>query len=81
LALLGVTNGVPLDQALFEAASAFSTAGITVGLTAKLPISGQIVTIALMYIGRVGPIAVAAAIALNTRHRLYRYPEERPIVG
>jgi Trk-type K+ transport system membrane component len=81
LALLGVTNGVPLDRALFEATSAFSTSGISVGLTAQLPLSGQIVMLLLMFIGRVGPIAVASALALNTRHRLYRYPEERPIVG
>ena len=28
-----------------------------------------------------GPVVVATAIALNTRQRLYRYPEERPLVG
>lgn len=81
LALLGLTDGVPLDRALFEATSAFSTAGISVGLAAELSLPGQIVLLVLMFIGRVGPIAVAAALALNTRHRLYRYPEERPIVG
>ncbi|BCB81268.1 potassium transporter TrkG [Phytohabitans flavus] len=81
LALLALTTGVPLDRALFEAMSAFSTAGITVGLTAELTGPGQLALIVLMYVGRVGPIAVAAALALNTRGRLYRYPEERPIVG
>jgi len=81
LALLAVTSGVPLDRALFEVTSAFSTAGITLGLTASLPVSGKVVMIVMMFIGRVGPIAVAAALALNTRHRQYRYPEERPIVG
>ena len=34
-----------------------------------------------MFVGRVGTIAVGSAIALNTRRRLYRYAEERPIVG
>ncbi|GFJ79088.1 hypothetical protein Phou_032680 [Phytohabitans houttuyneae] len=81
MALLALTKGVPLDRALVEVTSAFSTAGITVGLTPELPVSGQMVMIALMFIGRVGPIAVASALALNTRHRQYRYPEERPIVG
>ncbi|MGN9906069.1 TrkH family potassium uptake protein [Phytohabitans sp. LJ34] len=81
LALLALTSGVPLDRALFEVMSAFSTAGITVGLTAQLSGSGQLVLILMMFIGRVGPIAVASALALNTRHRQYRYPEERPIVG
>ena len=50
-------------------------------MTASRSDSGQIVLLVLMFSGRVGPIAVAAALALNTRHRLYRYPEERPIVG
>jgi trk system potassium uptake protein len=81
LALLALTSGVPMDRALFEVMSAFSTAGITVGVTASLPDAGQVVIVALMYLGRVGPIAVASALALNTRHRQYRYPEERPIVG
>ncbi|MDQ7903458.1 potassium transporter TrkG [Phytohabitans sp. ZYX-F-186] len=79
--LLALSEGVSMDRALFEVTSAFSTAGITVGLTPELSRPGQLVLIVLMFIGRVGPIAVAAALALNTRHRLYRYPEERPIVG
>jgi hypothetical protein len=36
---------------------------------------------ALMFIGRIGPITAASALALRSRHRLYRLPEERPIVG
>ena len=46
-----------------------------------LPPSAQVVLVILMYVGRVGTIAVGTAIALNTRRRLYRYPEERPLVG
>ncbi|MFF5076043.1 TrkH family potassium uptake protein [Actinoplanes sp. NPDC000266] len=81
LTLLGVTGGVPFDRALFEVMSAFSTAGLTNGLTAELSESRQLILSVMMFIGRVGTIAVASALALKTRHRLYRYPEERPIVG
>jgi Trk-type K+ transport system membrane component len=42
---------------------------------------GQYLLTALMYIGRIGPLTLGSAIALNTRRRLYRYPEEQPIVG
>ena len=35
----------------------------------------------LMFVGRVGTITVASALALKSRHRHYRLPEERPIVG
>ncbi len=81
LLLLGVTSDVPFDRALFEVMAAFSTAGLTTGLTAELSESRQLILSAMMFIGRVGTVAVASALALNTRHRQYRYPEERPIVG
>lgn len=80
LALL-VTTPFTLDQALFECISAFATVGMSTGITADLPGPAQVVIILLMYVGRVGTVAVAAALALRTRKRLYRYPEERPIVG
>jgi trk system potassium uptake protein len=35
----------------------------------------------LMFLGRVGTITVASAMALRSRPRRYRLPEERPIVG
>ena len=50
-------------------------------ITPTLPPSAQLTLVILMYVGRVGTIAVGTAIALNTRRRLYRYPEERPLVG
>ena len=34
-----------------------------------------------MFIGRIGPLTLGSAIALNTRRRLYRYPKEQPVVG
>ena len=81
LALIGLTRGVPFDRALFEVTSAFATVGLSTGITPSLPPSAQIVLVVLMYVGRVGTIAVGTAIALNTRRRQYRYPEERPLVG
>ncbi|MEV4541936.1 TrkH family potassium uptake protein [Micromonospora echinaurantiaca] len=79
--LIVMTEGVPFYAALFEVTSAFSTTGLSVGVAPMLPESGQLALIALMYIGRVGPLTLGSAIALNTRRRLYRYPEEQPIVG
>ncbi len=81
LALVGLTDDVPFDRALFEVTSAFATVGLSTGITPTLPPSAQITLAILMYVGRVGTIAVGTAIALNTRRRLYRYPEERPLVG
>ena len=34
-----------------------------------------------MFVGRVGPVTLAAALVLRERESRYRYPEERPLVG
>src|SRR6266508_4569917 len=70
-----------LDEVLFNTASAFGSAGMTIGVDPALSISEQLVLVAVMFIGRVGPVAAATAFALRSRRRLYRLPEERPIVG
>ncbi|MEU7930166.1 TrkH family potassium uptake protein [Micromonospora echinofusca] len=79
--LIFLTEGVPLYAALFEVTSALTTTGLSVGVAASLPENGQIALIILMFVGRIGPLTLGSAIALNTRRRLYRYPEEQPIVG
>ncbi|MEJ7798685.1 MAG: potassium transporter TrkG [Solirubrobacteraceae bacterium] len=70
-----------LDRVLFEAISAFGTVGLSTGITAGLPSGAQTVLIVLMFLGRVGTITLASALALRSRPVLYRLPEERPIIG
>lgn len=74
-------SALPLDDILFECISAFATVGLSTGITADLPPSALLVLCALMFVGRVGTITVATALALGQRERPYRYPEENPIVG
>ena len=71
----------PLDRVLFEVISAYATCGLSVGLSGELPPAGKYVLVLIMLIGRIGTTTVAAALALRSRRRLYRYPEERPIIG
>lgn len=78
---LQVLTDFPLEVLLFEAISAFATVGLSTGITAQLPAAGQLVLVVLMFVGRVGTITVATALALRRRRAAYRYPEERPIVG
>jgi Trk-type K+ transport system membrane component len=66
---------------LFEVISAFATCGLSTGITPELPESGKYLLSALMYVGRTGTMTMAAALALRERRRLFRLPEERPIVG
>ncbi len=72
---------LPLEDVLFETISAFSTVGLSTGITTDLPPGGQVVIAALMFVGRVGTITVATALALGGQERPYRYPEENLIVG
>jgi trk system potassium uptake protein TrkH len=77
--LLG--TALPTDKVIFEVISAFGTVGLSTGITAELPPSGQLMLMLLMYVGRVGTITLAASLALGERRMPYRYPEEHPIVG
>jgi trk system potassium uptake protein TrkH len=71
----------PLDFVLFEVISAFATSGLSTGLTATLPDSGVIVLAAAMFLGRIGTVTLAAALAASTSRQLFTRAEERPIVG
>lgn len=78
--LLSIT-GESLDRVLFEAISAFATCGLSTNLSAEAPPAGAYVLSALMFMGRVGTVTLAAALALRQRSQLFSYPEERPIIG
>jgi trk system potassium uptake protein TrkH len=78
--LLRFTAG-DLDHALFEVVSAFSNSGLSTGITPALPDSARYLLVVLMYVGRVGPLTAATALALRSSRRLYRFPETRPLVG
>jgi trk system potassium uptake protein len=80
LVLLTVTEH-PLDRVLFEAISASCTVGLSTGITPELGTAGQVVVAVLMFIGRIGPLTLASALALRERARRYEFPEERTIVG
>ncbi len=79
-ALLAATD-FSLDMLLFEATSALGTVGLSTGITPDLPAVGQLALIVLMFVGRLGPITFASALALRERPLLYQLPEERPIIG
>lgn len=70
-----------LDRVLFEVLSALGTVGLSTGITAELPAAGQVVLVVLMFVGRLGPLALASALALRERPRHYERPEERTIIG
>ncbi|MGB3739678.1 MAG: potassium transporter TrkG [Pontixanthobacter sp.] len=80
LIIMAMTD-IPMHRVLFETISAFATVGLSTGITADLPDPAHIVLVVLMYVGRVGTITAATALALGAGRKPFRYPEENPIVG
>lgn len=75
------TVAASFEAVLFEVVSAFGNVGLSMGLTGELPASGQLVLVALMFLGRVGPLTLVSALALRERPHRFRFPAERPVVG
>ncbi len=71
-----------IDSA-FEAVSAFSTTGLSSGVTAKVGAFARVILSITMFIGRVGPISFAMSLTLNREKRKKNevYPEGKIMVG
>jgi len=80
LVLCWMTNA-DLASVLFDVISAFATCGLSTGFTMSAPVWGQFVLALLMFLGRIGTTTFAAALAARQQARLFKRPEERPIVG
>jgi Trk-type K+ transport system membrane component len=79
--LLTELTDFAIPDVMFEATSAFSTVGLSTGLTPNMGVPGQLVLIALMFVGRLGPITLVSALALRERTRRYSLPEGAPLIG
>lgn len=69
-----------LIDALFEVTSAVGTVGFSTGITSNLSIGSKILSIILMYIGRLGPLTIASLWHFNKLERV-EYPEGNITVG
>ncbi len=70
-----------VGEVLFEVTSAFSTVGLSKGITDSLSSFSKVVLTVTMLTGRLGPITAVGALLSASRHRKYRYPEEEIAVG
>ncbi len=84
---LSITENVPNAPSeflprMFEAFSAFNTVGLSMNLTPHLSFAGRIVTITLMFLGRVGPLTLAAALVIGRKRKThFRFAYEDVAVG
>lgn len=79
--VIACAENIPILPAMFEAASAIATVGVTLGITPGLSIVSKVVLIILMFLGRVGSMTVVYA-ALSRKHPyVSEFPQEKIIVG
>jgi trk system potassium uptake protein TrkH len=85
LALVAVDPGAASHERflayMFEAVSAFGTVGLSMNLTPELSPGARLVVSALMFVGRVGVMTAAAALALGPRALPFRYAKEDVPIG
>jgi len=74
------TRGLFLEH-LFEVVSALSTVGLSTGLTTRLSDGGLLVLMMLMFVGRVGPLVIAASLIGERSQFDYRLPEADIMIG
>jgi trk system potassium uptake protein len=60
----------------FEAFSAFSTVGLTLGITSELSDISKLILVLTMFIGRVGALTMLIAFVSQQKDRAYQYPVE-----
>ncbi|MFA5100132.1 MAG: TrkH family potassium uptake protein [Candidatus Omnitrophota bacterium] len=80
-AILVYTEHKEFLAVLFETVSAFGTVGLSTGITPSLTGKGKLIISLLMFIGRIGPLALAYAIIRYRRPAKYEYAEERVMIG
>jgi trk system potassium uptake protein TrkH len=74
--LLALTEDFPFEGLLFEAASALGTVGLSTGITAGLTPLGKLIITALMFVGRLGPLAFGMALFLPSGERQEKESED-----
>ena len=75
---LAYTNpGLPLKALVFESFSAFSTVGLSLGVTHQINDAGKLILTATMFIGRIGTLTILVAFFRKLSGWNYRLPSEQ----
>lgn len=62
---------------LFESVSAYTTCGLSLGITPSLSVAGKFIVMVTMFVGRVGTLTLLVAFIKNITRRNYTFPEEK----
>ncbi len=83
-AVVWIQPSLKLDDAIFEVVSAFSTTGLSKGITSELKIGNKVLLSFMMLFGRLGPLTVIGTVNknwINPPKEMIRYVEESVIIG
>ena len=79
--LVSLEPNMQLKEVAFECFSAYSTVGLSLGITAKFSTLSKLVLIVVMFIGRVSMLSILIAVMKNVRYKNYRYPTETILIN
>jgi len=79
--VLTITEKYDFLDLFFEAVSAFANVGLSTGVTSGLSLTGKLTITFTMFIGRLGPLAIALALIERQRPSTFRYPQEAVRIG
>lgn len=66
-----------MKDLLFESLSAYTTCGLSLGITPSLSMGGKLIIVVTMLVGRVGMLTLLVAFIKNTTRRNIIFPEEK----
>ena len=82
--LVGTTEEFGIQEILFEVSSAFSTTGLSMGITTSLNAGSRIILCFIMFFGRLGPLTIIGVVNKNwlgASKEEIQYVEENVIIG
>ena len=79
-AMSAAEPSLTLSDILFEVVSAFGTVGLSTGITPTLSLGSKLLSMVIMYIGRLGPLTIATMWYFSNGERS-RYPEGNIAIG
>ena len=74
-------DGIGFLDLFFDTVSAFGTTGLSTGVPSELSLAGRILFMITMFLGRLGPLTLALALAPREETTVYRFLQERVKIG
>ena len=74
-------EGITFLRLFFDTVSAFGTSGLSTGVPPELSLAGRILFMITMFLGRLGPLTMALALAPREESTEYRFMQERVKIG